>query len=70
VETIHPTNGGGQFYAYRSVVYFDKETHLPIRVETYDWPRAGGPAYGELVESYSYLQLRFNVGLGDAAFNY
>src|SRR5262249_14164157 len=38
VETIHPDNGGGQFLFYRSVLYFDKETHLPVRVECYDWP--------------------------------
>src|SRR5205085_3549017 len=51
VETIHPTNREGNFYSYRSVVYFDKQSHLPIRVETYDWPHAGGSAQGELVEA-------------------
>jgi hypothetical protein len=68
VETIHPDNRGGQFYAYRSVVYFDKETRLPIRFEAYDWPRQGRAPEGELMECYSYVNLRFNVGLGDELF--
>jgi hypothetical protein len=69
VEAIHPANTG-QFYAYRSVVYFDNGTHLPIRVEAYDWPRPGAPAGGDLLESYSYVNLRLNVGLSDRDFNY
>jgi hypothetical protein len=70
VETIHPDNGGGQFYAYRSLIYFDQQTHLPVRVENYSWPRPGGNPGGDLFECYSYVDLKFNVGLGDDAFNY
>jgi hypothetical protein len=70
VEVAHPDRGNGQYSFYRSVVYFDQEKHLPIRVENYDWPRAGGPADGDLLESYSYVDLRVNTGLGPAAFNY
>jgi len=69
VEAIHPDNAGGQFYAYRTLIYFDKATHLPIRVESYDWPRAGGPPGGELFESYSYANLKLNAGVPDAVFN-
>ncbi len=68
VEMIHPP--GGPFTYYRSVLYFDSETHLPIRVENYDWPRQRGSAEGELAEVYSYIDLRLNVRLGDDAFNY
>jgi len=70
VETIHPDNRGNQFVSYRTVLYFDQENHLPIRIEVYGWPRAGGPADGELLESYSYVNLRLNPGLGDDSFNY
>jgi hypothetical protein len=70
VETIHPGKPDARFAAYRSVLYFDKETHLPIRVEVYDWPRQGGSADGELEEVYSYINMKLNVGLGDEAFNY
>jgi hypothetical protein len=70
VETQYRNRNVGQVYACRSVVYFDKENHLPIRIETYDWPKAGGPPQGELLESYSYVDLRLNPGLDDTAFNY
>jgi len=54
---------------YRSVIYFDKQLKLPIRVETYDWPRQGGNPNGDLIEVYSYVNLRLNVGLPDEVFN-
>jgi hypothetical protein len=56
-------------YCYRSVVYFDKQHKLPIRAEVYDWPRTGGPAGGELLESFSYADLRFNLNLPDSTFD-
>ena len=69
VECIHPP--GGQFTYYRSILYFDNETHLPVRVENYDWPRGGrgNAADGELIETYSYINLKLNAGLPDATFN-
>jgi Protein of unknown function (DUF1571) len=69
VETIHPTNPDGQFLYYRTVMYFDKEYHLPIRLECYDWPRHQGDP-GEVVEIYSFANLRINVGLSDDVFNH
>ena len=70
VELLRPDNRGGQFYSYRTLMYFDKATHLPIRVESYDWPKQGGPPGGELFESYSYANLKVNPGLPDAVFNH
>lgn len=70
VETIHPDSKPGDFYAYRNVVYFDKENHLPIRTESYDWPRAGGKPEGELLESFSFVDLKLNVHLEASAFRY
>jgi hypothetical protein len=55
-------------YAYRTVVFVDKETKLPIRIEAYDQPTVSSPATGDLLESYSYVNLKFNQGLGDATF--
>ncbi|HZT80457.1 MAG TPA: DUF1571 domain-containing protein [Gemmataceae bacterium] len=69
VETIHPEKKDGRFQSYRTVFYFDNETHLPIRTEMYDWPRPGNPD-GDLLEVYSYINMRLNVGLGDESFNY
>ncbi len=69
METTHLANNG-QFYAYRTLVFFDKETKLPVRFEAYDWPVAGGNPKGEKLEVYSYINLKFNVGLTDAAFGF
>jgi len=68
IETIHPDRNAGCFYGYRCVLWLDKMTHLPVGAETYDWPRRGGPEGGDLLESYRYLDLRCNIGLGDNAF--
>ena len=69
LECMNLVNNG-QFYSYRTVVYFDKEMKLPVRFEAYDWPAPNGSATGELLECYSYIDLKFNVGLTDAAFGF
>jgi hypothetical protein len=69
VEILHPDNGNGHFLYYRDILYFDKETHLPIRLEFYDWPRQTGDP-GQLVEIYSFANMRLNVGLGDNVFDH
>jgi hypothetical protein len=58
------------FLFYRSVVYFDRENSLPIRVENYDWPRKPSDTAGELVECYSYADLKLNIHLKDDVFNH
>ena len=69
VEVVHTNDEvARQFYCYRSVIYFDKETRLPVRAEAYDWPRRGGPADGDVLECYSYIDFHFNVGLNDETF--
>ena len=70
IETIHPDRNAGRFYAYRCVLCLDNVTHLPVHAAAYDWPRPGGPSGGDLLEWYGYLDIRCNVGLGDAAFNH
>ena len=42
-------------------VYIDKENNLPIRFEAYDWPKGGKAP--DLMEEYTYSDLRVNVGL-------
>ena len=69
VETIHPTNPDNQFLSYRTVLYFDKGSQLPIRMECYDWPHGQGDA-GELLEVVSFANLRVNVGVRDEMFNH
>jgi len=62
-ERPHPLR-----YAHRAVLYVDTETKLPVRWEAYDGPKPGEPA-GELLESASFVNLKFNVGLTDSAFD-
>ncbi len=50
-------------YCHRSVIFLDKESKLPIRLENYDRPREGGSPGGDLLEEFSYVNLQFNVGL-------
>ena len=70
VETVHPDNSDRLFLFYRSVVYFDRENNLPIRVENYDWPKKAGDVAGSLIESYSYADLKINIHLKDDVFNH
>ncbi|HBI42535.1 MAG TPA: hypothetical protein DDY78_06710 [Planctomycetales bacterium] len=69
VETIHPTNPDNQFHTYRTILYFDKNNGLPIRMECYDWPHRQGEA-GELTEVVSFANLRLNVGVDEAMFKH
>ncbi|MBM3997357.1 MAG: DUF1571 domain-containing protein [Planctomycetes bacterium] len=56
------------FYCFRTVIYLEKESKLPIRLENYDWPRPGGPVGGETLEQFSYINILWNTGLKDAEF--
>jgi hypothetical protein len=67
IETIHPERRQ-EYYSYRGVIYLDKESKIPVRLENYDWPRQAGPPEGDLLEMFSFIDLRFNVGLSDAEF--
>jgi hypothetical protein len=56
-----------EFRYHLAQVYVDEQYKLPIRYEAYTWPPApgGDPV---LLEEYTYLKLRFNVGLTDRDF--
>jgi hypothetical protein len=66
VELTHSGKAGGQIKHYKNVVLFDEKTSLPIRVENYGWPEDDETP--PLIESFSYVNLRLNVGLEDSAF--
>jgi hypothetical protein len=68
IETISTDPRPSPDICYRCLLYIDKETHLPIRIECYDRPRPGGNAGGELYETYSFANLRLNVGLREDVF--
>ncbi len=67
VATIHA--GKDPRYMFHKVKFFvDRELGLPIRFEAFDWPARPGAA-PELMEEYTYANLRINVGLKDRDFD-
>lgn len=56
-------------YAAKVVVFVDKETKLPVRFEAYDDPKPGATT-GDLLEAYSFTDLKFNTGVGENSFEY
>ncbi len=67
VESIHPKPGPG-FMFHKVKLYVDSELGLPIRFEAYDWPKGPG-LEPELMEEYTYMNLKTNVGLKDRDFD-
>ncbi len=53
---------------HQAQVFIDDELNVPIRYVAYDWPRSEGAPL-ELLEEYTYLNLKVNVGLTDADFD-
>lgn len=50
-------------------IFIDDEMNLPVRYAAYLWPSQPG-GKPELIESYTYLNLKLNVGLTDDDFNH
>jgi hypothetical protein len=67
IEAIHPQSRP-HFQFYKVRLFIDTELNLPIRFEGYDWPSEPGAA-ADLVEEYSYIDLKLNVGLVDIDFD-
>ncbi len=62
-ERPHPKR-----YAHRTVLFIDTKTKLPVRFEAYDQPK-NGSGTGEMIECISFVNLKWNSGLGDTAFD-
>ena len=67
VQVVHPNRREG-FNYHLANIYLDNELHMPIRVETYDWPDQAGDE-PVLQEEYTLTRLKLNVGLTDADFS-
>jgi len=67
IELCHPERVE-PFEFHKAQVFIDKETQLPIRYASYDWPESPGHQ-PRLIEEYIYLNLKFNVGLGENDFS-
>ena len=67
VDSTHPVRRP-DFFFHKVRVYFDQETNLPIRFESYDWP-SEGKGEPSLLEEYTYSNLRTDLGLTDRDFD-
>ena len=49
-------------------IFIDDEMNIPVRYVAYDWPQASGQK-PQVMEEYTYLNVKVNVGLTDADFD-
>ena len=68
IQVTHPIPRQN-FIFHIARIYVDNELNLPIRYESYDWARKEGET-PKLLEAYTYRDLKLNVGLTDADFDY
>jgi hypothetical protein len=67
IQVKHPVPRRN-FLFYEARIFVDDELDVPVRYESYDWPKEKGvPA--ELMEEYTYMNLKLNVGFTDADFD-
>ncbi len=67
LEVVHPVRRNN-FRFHKAQVFIDDELGIPIRYAAYDWPKKAGGS-PPLLEEYTYLNLKLNVGLTDADFS-
>ncbi len=67
IQVMHP-HRRDHFDFYRARIFIDDELNLPIRYAAWSWPETpgGDPV---LLEEYTYLNLKLNVGLTDRDFD-
>ncbi|MCA9102100.1 MAG: DUF1571 domain-containing protein [Planctomycetales bacterium] len=67
IEITHPQQYRPfDFYVMR--IYLDKQWKVPVCMQAYGWPTQAGGA-PQLVEEYTYSQLKFNVAMTDRDFD-
>ncbi|MEO2023322.1 MAG: DUF1571 domain-containing protein [Pirellulaceae bacterium] len=67
IQVTHP-HRRPYFDFHIARIFIDNEYNVPIRYAAFDWPKAA-KAKPEVVEEYTYLNLKINVGLTDEDFD-
>jgi len=67
IQVTHPVPRR-EFRFHLARIFIDKELMVPVRYEAYNWPSNPG-GKPELIEEYTYLNMKTNVGLTDADFS-
>lgn len=67
IQVVHP-EPRKEFLFHLARIFVDDELNIPIRYEAHDWPseKGGKP---ELIEEYTYLNLKLNNGFTDLDFD-
>lgn len=68
IEVIHPKVTPGKFPFHIARIFVDDELQLPIKYESYDWPKKEGEK-PMLLEAYIYSDIKVDVGLTDLDFD-
>jgi hypothetical protein len=67
IQVTHPTPRKN-FLFHVARIFVDDEYNLPLRYESYDWPKEAGGA-PELLDEYTFLNLKLNNGFTDEDFD-
>jgi len=67
IQVTHPIPRRN-FFFHIARIYIDQQLNLPIRYEGYTWPQKQG-GQPELMEEYTYRNLKINNGFTDADFD-
>ncbi|MEE8451375.1 MAG: DUF1571 domain-containing protein, partial [Thermoguttaceae bacterium] len=67
IQVTHPVRRTN-FRYHVARIFLDDELQVPIRYAAYDWP-TGGDNRPALVEEYTYIDLKLNIGLTDWDFD-
>jgi hypothetical protein len=67
IQVKHPVPRRN-FLFYEARIFVDEELNVPIRYESYDWPKEKGAA-AEIMEEYTYTNLKLNQGFTDSDFD-
>jgi hypothetical protein len=68
LQVLHPVQRP-HFEFHKAEIFIDEELKIPVRYAAYHWPaRPGEPE--PIIEAYTYLNVKLNVGLTDADFDW
>ncbi len=70
IQVTHPVQQP-HYDFYLAQIFMDDEWKIPVRYAAYGWPKKGAEldVNKDVIEEYTYQQLKFNVGLTDADFD-
>lgn len=67
IQVVHP-QPAPHYDFFKAQIFVDTEWNIPVRYAAYGWPKAGN-GESEVLEEYTYQDLKINVGLTDDDFN-